>query len=174
MGLPYVYVTVQISRCSLILMTIDTFKGAEHAAEFLQKHKNGCRVQQLVLDKSLKGREPTVAPLDYTGNSKSVNAYLDVETDVGRGRGIVRLCKDPADGNWKAYTLYTVLQELKGFEEPLGPRRSNGVEHGGQPGRLNWLERRNVEKNYSDGSSPTVVVVGAHPNSVSPIWPIRS
>lgn len=127
--------------------------------KFIRDHKNGCRLTGLEMDKSIKGREPVVAPLDYSGSAKSVNAYLTTETDVGRGRGVIRLCKD-LDGTWKAFTLFTTMQELKGYEEPLGERRAEGVEHGGMPGRLNWADRRQIQKNYSDGSQPTVVIVG--------------
>lgn len=138
---------------------VDTLKGSATVA-FLHKHKDGCRLQKMEVDKSTKGREPAVASLDYTGKAKSVNAFLNVETDVGRGRGIVRLCQDPTDSVWKAYTLFTSLEELKGFEEPLNHRRGHGVEHGEHPRRMNWIERRERERNYADGSSPTVLIVG--------------
>ena len=131
-------------------------------AKFLHDHKDGSRLQRVEIDKSVKGREPSIAPLDYTGSAKGITAFLALETDIGRGRGIVRLAKDPADGEWKAFTFFATLEELKGHEEPLGPRRADGVVHGANPGRKNWLERRVAERNYSDGAEPTVVIVGAY------------
>ena len=130
--------------------------------KFLHDHKDGSRLQKIEIDKSVKGREPTIAPLDYTGSAKGITAFLALETDIGRGRGIVRLCRDPADGEWKAFTLFATLEELKGHEEPLGPRRADGVAHGANPGRKNWFERREAERNYSDGLQPTVVIVGTY------------
>ena len=53
-----------------------------------------------------------------------VTAWIEFETAVGRGNGLLRL----RDG--KAWTLLTALYELKGHEEPAGFRRPMGAEHG--------------------------------------------
>ena len=66
-------------------------------------------------------------------------AWIEFETEVGRGRGHLRL----KDG--KAWTLLTTLDELKGHEEPRGPGRPKGVEHGANPDRETWLEQRERE-----------------------------
>ena len=66
-------------------------------------------------------------------------AWLEFETEVGRGRGHLRL----RDGS--AWTLLTTLYELKGHEEPRGPQRPMGAEHGIDRGRTTWLERRERE-----------------------------
>src|SRR4051794_2559100 len=56
--------------------------------------------------------------------TNAIEAIFKFETAVGRGSGIVRLIPDTEDGGRpKAWTLLTALDELKGFEEPLGPRR---------------------------------------------------
>ena len=68
-----------------------------------------------------------------------VDAWLEFETAVGRGRGHLRL----RDGS--AWTLLTTLYELKGHEEPRGPQRPMGAEHGVDPDRESWLERRQRE-----------------------------
>jgi hypothetical protein len=50
-----------------------------------------------------------------------IEAIFGFETATGRGDGILRLIPDAGDGNrLKAWTLFTALEELKGFEEPLG------------------------------------------------------
>ena len=66
-------------------------------------------------------------------------AWITFETEAGRGEGLLRL----RDG--KAWTLLTALYELKGHEEPAGPGRPKGVEHGADPNRRSWLERRQDE-----------------------------
>ena len=53
-----------------------------------------------------------------------IEAWLEFETEVGRGRGHLRL----RDGS--AWTLLTTLYELKGHEEPRGRQRPMGAEHG--------------------------------------------
>ncbi|MEA2478706.1 MAG: putative flavoprotein involved in transport [Thermoleophilaceae bacterium] len=82
-------------------------------------------------------------------------AWLEFETAVGRGRGHLRL----RDG--KAWTLLTALQELKGHEEPAGPGRPMGAEHGANRDRQTWLERREREAaELGHERQPDVVIVG--------------
>lgn len=59
-------------------------------------------------------------------------AWFTFTTSVGRGTGLVRLAEE--DGT-KAWTLLTALQELDGHEEPRGPRRISGADHGVDPQR---------------------------------------
>jgi putative flavoprotein involved in K+ transport len=47
-------------------------------------------------------------------------AWFTFETAVGRGHGLLRLVEE--DGTAKAWTFLTTLYELKGYEEPRGPR----------------------------------------------------
>jgi putative flavoprotein involved in K+ transport len=82
-------------------------------------------------------------------------AWLEFETEVGRGSGHVRL----VDG--KAWTLLTALDELKGHEESLGSRRPKGVEHGANRERRTWLEgRRHEAEELGFTTQPYVVIVG--------------
>jgi putative flavoprotein involved in K+ transport len=82
-------------------------------------------------------------------------AWIEFETAVGRGRGLLRL----VDG--KAFTLLTSLYELKGHEEPLSERRPMGAEHGAQKDRQTWLDRRRREAaELGHTRQPYVVVVG--------------
>lgn len=83
------------------------------------------------------------------------------ETSIGRGKGMLRLVQDD-NGVWKAYMLYTALQELKGFEEKIGDRRPHGGNNSlvGGVGKGNWLERRQRQLDFLD-EEPQVVCVGA-------------
>jgi hypothetical protein len=96
--------------------------------------------------------------MDSDGKVHTVQAFLTVETDIGRGSGIVRLVQD--HGAWKVFTLYTFLRELKEHEEQVGGRRPNGVAHGEHLSRKNWLDRRKAEENFEDGEEPTVLILG--------------
>ncbi len=127
---------------------------------FLSSHPKKCRLISLEIDDSSALRRPTTATIDFAGEVKGISSFLMLETDVGKGRGIVRLCKDPSDGQWKAFTLFTTMHELKGYEETLGHRRPDGVQHGGNPGRQNWKDRRAIEFEYSDEREPTVLIIG--------------
>ena len=137
-----------------------TFKGTEKMVAFLKKAPKGVRLHNIDLDTSSKLRAPSVSAVDFSGKVMGVQSFLTVETDVGRGRGLVRLLQDQEDGGkWKAFTLFTTMHELKGHEETIRGRRPHGVEHGGQPGRKNWQERRVAQQNL-EGMEPTVLIVG--------------
>ncbi len=94
-----------------------------------------------MLDHTLAHTRPrgwhTVEPPTEAGGV--TDAWIAFETEVGRGSGHLRL----RDG--KAWTLLTTLDELKGHEEPSGPNRPQGAEHGADPGRRTWLENREAE-----------------------------
>lgn len=91
-----------------------------------------------------------------------VSSMFFFETALGTGTGMLRLTPDDDSGVWKAYAIYTSLQELKGFEEPMGKRRPAGTTES-MPGGLaggTWSERRERQGEFLD-SEPTVLVVGA-------------
>ena len=102
---------------------------------------------------------PHGSPADYNGNVNGVGSFLSVETDVGRGPGIVRLLQDK-DGKWKAFTLFTAMHELKGHEETIRGNRSQGIIHGGNPRRKNWQKRRIAIENVQGDLEPTVLIFG--------------
>ncbi len=82
-------------------------------------------------------------------------AWIEFETETGRGNGLLRL----RDG--KAWTLLTALTELKGYEEPKGPGRRKGVEHGASKERETWLEaRRREAEELGYERQPEVVIIG--------------
>ncbi|KAL4809469.1 hypothetical protein BDV18DRAFT_167468 [Aspergillus unguis] len=90
-----------------------------------------------------------------------ISSMIFFETKTGRGSGIVRLTQDEK-GVWKAYALYTSLQELKGLEEPVGLRRVYGTTET-MPGGLSkgtWIERRKRKVLFHE-EEPTTLVVGA-------------
>ena len=90
-----------------------------------------------------------------TEEDDAVAAWLQFETKVGRGTGYVRLREG------KAWTLFTMMKELKGFEEKKGPTRPKGVEHGAFANRKSWLERRTVaETALGYTEQPYCVIVG--------------
>lgn len=85
-------------------------------------------------------------------------AWFTYDTAVGRGKGMVRLIDE--DGT-KAWTLLTTLQELKDHEEPQGPRRPKGAEHGVDPERKSWSEKLAEEDAaWGDTAQPYTLVVG--------------
>ncbi|KAL8659810.1 MAG: hypothetical protein Q9226_000238 [Calogaya cf. arnoldii] len=136
--------------------------GSDKIVSFLKSAPNGSRVVSIKVDSTNATRKPSVAAVDFKGKVNGVASFLTVETDVGRGRGLVRLLQDTQDDNkWKAFTLFTAMHELKGHEETIGNNRPHGVDHGGHPGRKNWQERRIATENYEGDLEPTVLILGA-------------
>jgi hypothetical protein len=81
-----------------------------------------------------------------------IQGLFEFETDVGIGSGVFRLVPMP-DGRWKAHTVFTNLEDLKGFPEKIGALRNHEPNHG------KWAEKRKREIEFED-SEPTVLVVG--------------
>lgn len=82
-------------------------------------------------------------------------AWFTFETNVARGRGLLRLRGD------KCWTLLTTMTELKGHEEPKGEKRAMGAEHGVIRERKTWLERKaqdEAELGYT--RQPYCVIIG--------------
>ncbi|ALJ20788.1 flavin-containing monooxygenase [Microbacterium sp. No. 7] len=88
-----------------------------------------------------------------------VTAWFVFRTAQGGGRGLLRLREE--DGQWRAWTLLTTLYELAGHEEPRGDRRPLGTEHGANPDRVTWAERREREQaELGTTVQPYVLVIG--------------
>jgi len=88
-----------------------------------------------------------------------LTAWIRYETEVGRGRGLLRLVEE--DGEDRAFTLLTTLYELKGFEEPRGTHRPMGAEHGASKHRTTWKERQQQEaESLGSTTQPYVLVIG--------------
>jgi len=131
-----------------------TIKGAQNVTDYLIKES---QLISVALDKSTAVRSPMFAAFDGVGEVKGVQSFLNFESKVGSGTGLVRLAEQ--DGQWKIFTLFTTLREIKGSEERINGHRTKGAEHGGKPGRKNWQERREAEQRY-EGNEPTVLVLG--------------
>ncbi|KAH7121570.1 hypothetical protein EDB81DRAFT_814098 [Dactylonectria macrodidyma] len=138
-----------------------TVKSPPRIQEFLQScaaSKDGFRIKKLAVDGTTTVRAPKIVPIDASGNVPGVQFFATVETVIGTGVGLVRLVEQGSQ--WKIFTLYTRLEELRGYEEAINERRPKGAEHGGKPGRKNWADKRALAANFGDGSDPSVLVVG--------------
>jgi putative flavoprotein involved in K+ transport len=82
-------------------------------------------------------------------------AWFIFETAVSRGKGHVRL------KGGKIFTLFTVIQELKGFEEKRGETREEGMQLGAMKGRRSWLENKlQDETELGVSRQPYCLIVG--------------
>lgn len=133
-----------------------TLKGNHDISKYVASSKTP--LVSIHVDDGASHRQPRFGPIDGVGEVNGITTYFKFETLIGRGRGVLSLAEE--NGIWKIFTFYTVLMELKGYEEPIGKRRTKGVQHGENPERKNWRERREAEMNL-EGIDPKVVIIGA-------------
>lgn len=122
-----------------------TMEGPDQIRGMLQAQLPAMKPSNFRLD-------PAEAP---SGAGNVVEGWIQFETEVGRGYGQIRL----KDG--LIWTLLTTLTELKGHEEPSGTRRPMGAEHGHDPNRKTWKEKREqeaAELGYT--TQPYVLIIG--------------
>ncbi|KIK52790.1 hypothetical protein GYMLUDRAFT_49749 [Collybiopsis luxurians FD-317 M1] len=81
-------------------------------------------------------------------------ATFEFETTFGVCSGVFRLIPT-AQGPWKAYTMFTMLESLKAYPEKAGATRDCRQLTGGQ-----WREERENEIEFKD-RDPAVLIVGA-------------
>ncbi len=90
----------------------------------------------------------------------AIEAIFRFETAEGRGSGVLRLVPDASSGGApKAWTLLTVLEEIKGYEERPGRWRPQGKVYSRDFRGPNWLDERTASSAYAD-RDPAVLVVG--------------
>lgn len=90
-----------------------------------------------------------------SANDGVIDGWFSFETQVARGYGHIRI------KNGLIWTLLTTMSELKGHEEPKGLNRPMGAEHGHDPNRKTWAEKRlqeAAELGYK--TQPYVVIIG--------------
>jgi putative flavoprotein involved in K+ transport len=92
---------------------------------------------------------------DATEADGVTEGWFTFETSLGHGLGQVRLKGD------KCWTLLTTMTGLKGHEEKAGPTREMGAEHGINPQRRTWLERKSAEEaELGSNRQPYCLIVG--------------
>jgi cation diffusion facilitator CzcD-associated flavoprotein CzcO len=133
-----------------------TLKGSDRISDYVKA--STAKLAKIDVDASAPHKAPRYGPIDAWGDVNGITSFITFETELGRGQGVLALAEE--NEQWKIFTIYTLLTELKGFEEPTHRRRTQGVKHGGDPTRKNWKERREAESNLED-VEPKVLIVGA-------------
>ncbi|MEM9130237.1 MAG: NAD(P)/FAD-dependent oxidoreductase, partial [Pseudomonadota bacterium] len=131
----------------LVIFTwnIKTVEGKDQVAQMLQKQLSATKPS------GWKIAEGEVA----TEEGGITTAWIEFETDVARGYGLIRLKGD------RIWTLLTSMVELKGHEEPSGFNRALGAKHGAGKNRTTWAEERaQEEQELGYKTQPYCVVIG--------------
>ncbi len=134
---------------------IKTVNGSDAILRELATHADRARPTGFKIDPH------RTAPRNVTrAGADAIEAIFGFETTEGRGSGVLRLTGDANDGNaFKAWTLLTALDEIKGHEERLGRSRPQGKAYSRDFHGSNWLDLRKAAAQYGD-RDPAVLVVG--------------
>ncbi len=134
---------------------IKTVNGSDAILRELATHADRARPTGFKIDPH------RTAPRNVTrAGTDAIEAIFGFETSEGRGSGVLRLTGDANDGNaFKAWTLLTALDEIKGHEERLGRSRPQGKAYSRDFHGPNWLDLRKAAAQYGD-RDPAVLVVG--------------
>jgi NAD(P)-binding Rossmann-like domain len=134
---------------------IKTVNGSDGILRELATHAGRARPRGFKIDLH------RTAPRNVTrAGTDAIEAIFSFETTDGRGSGVLRLTPDADDGDaFKAWTLLTSLDEIKGHEERLGRSRPEGKVYSRDFRGPNWLDLRRAAAEYGD-RDPGALVVG--------------
>ncbi|KXN81358.1 putative indole-3-pyruvate monooxygenase YUCCA8 [Leucoagaricus sp. SymC.cos] len=98
-----------------------TFNGQQRILKFLEDQVPSFGISRLQLTEvvGLQRPYPDIA---------WVVALFSFETKVGTASGVFRLTPT-SSGTWKAHSIFTNLEDLKGFQEKIGTHRNTDVCH---------------------------------------------
>ena len=134
----------------LLAMTWDlrTFQATNSIRKFLEDRLAISQIKNINL---------TIANYDALYPDLAwLRLHFSFQNAAGDGTGVVRLVPTRgSDGTtvWKAYTIATNLDGLRGHPPATGPLRDFNPNHG------KWLEKRRREMEFAD-REPEVVIVG--------------
>jgi len=135
-----------------------TIHGLDQVKNYVGKNLEDAQLSKFKLHQTGQFAPSIAKPIE---GLEWVESMFDFQSKTGRGSGMLRIVQG-ADGVWKGYMIYTVLKELKGFEEKAGFRRGHGGNNSLLGGAIkgNWLDRRQRKADFLD-DEPQVVIIGA-------------
>lgn len=144
-----------------------TIHGRGAIQDFLAQNDKSGPLSSLSLHETGKF-QPRFETVDESTGFSWISSMFHFESRIGSGSGVLRLTQE-RPGVWKAFSVYTALQNLQGVDEPLGDKRWYGTIDS-MPGGLEkgtWVERRKRQVDFVD-DEPEVLVVGAGTLSTLP------
>jgi putative flavoprotein involved in K+ transport len=134
---------------------IRTSSGKRDASAGLARFARDRRPSDFVLD---VGSVQTIKRYDM---APSIEALFEFETDIGLCRGHVRLRNvGEGSGKWRAWTLFSALDDLKGHEAKAGSLRPTFTESVSDQPRK-WMTAAEHSVHYETNDPDTVIIGGA-------------
>ncbi|KAK4687481.1 hypothetical protein P7C73_g2631, partial [Tremellales sp. Uapishka_1] len=122
--------------------------------------------------KAAKARFPVVKAKDFTFALKEpalehpfpdvsfLSIHFDFVTETGPAYGIAALVYEEQE--WKAFTVFTLLEGIHGTTQKIGAARARGAHNS----EVSYDDRRAAESEFKD-SSPSVLIVGGGHNGLA-------
>lgn len=133
---------------------LGTYHGVEPITALLEEHLKRAGVTEVRLISDFGPR--FVPGGDGIG---VIEGFFSFATADAWCRGVARLRY--VDDGWRAWTVMTGMEDLKGHERALGAHRPTGPRHeSGATTQRNWKDRREASATYTD-HDPDVVILGA-------------
>ena len=138
--------------------SLQTVAGSESICRALRAVVTDIGIAGLQLDPTATSpRIVTRAGID------AIEAFIQFQTGAARCRGIVRLTSDASQpGIWRAWTFFTAIDELMGFEEKTNRNRPTGHSYSRDFHGPNWLDQRVAAASYGSHDPDVLVVGGGH------------
>ncbi|TXT15275.1 uncharacterized protein COLE_01468 [Cutaneotrichosporon oleaginosum] len=127
--------------------TIEATSVAEVAKAVLPKNKAKAFVLSTTTPPALESPFPDVTWL---------RLHFNFETALGKCTGIARIVK--AGDSWRAYTVYTLLEEIHGWPQAVGRNRPYGKHNDREPHAV----RRARETEFKDKDPDVLIIGGGH------------
>jgi putative flavoprotein involved in K+ transport len=141
---------------------IKTLSGSDAVLQELAGHARRMRPTAFKIDEHRTAPRPV-----RRAGIDAIEAIFSFETMQGRGSGVLRLTPDASNQKtFKAWTLLTSLDELKGHEEGLAKSQLAGKAYARDFRGSNWLDLRKAAAEYRD-HDPAVLVVGGGQGGLS-------
>ncbi|KDR78644.1 hypothetical protein GALMADRAFT_244116 [Galerina marginata CBS 339.88] len=131
---------------------IRTFEGTANIKQFLSKQLASAKISNVQLQTDVPPELQRLFP-----DLAWIQVLFKFETKAGLCSGVARLVPISNASNqeltWKAHSVFTNLDDLKGFPEKIGPLRNHQPNHG------KWEAARTEEVGF-EGKDPTVLIIG--------------
>jgi len=128
--------------------------GSHDIAAALRKHAKGVQPRNFRLKQDF-----TPPELTHRIQGPVLEGFLEFETLLGRGRGLVRMVPDPASPTgYRAHTLLTTLHEL--HHRPMVHDRPEGIGIDRSDTRSNWPDVVREKAAAFEKRDPDVLIVG--------------
>jgi putative flavoprotein involved in K+ transport len=93
----------------------------------------------------------------------AIEAFFQFQTTVAYCRGLVRLTPGAGESdNWRAWTLFTAIDELIGFEATIDRNRPTGESYSRDFRGPNWQDKRVAAVDYASRNPDVLIIGGGH------------